>query len=97
MDARYSRAELCLIHLATVLATRGWQGEAIDLVRDEARAVLRAIDAPSPDLVWLVRCLRDGLADPTGPALWRLQMAVADLSTRRAAALFDPMWRAAHV
>lgn len=95
MDApRYTRAELCLIHLATVLAVTEGRGEAAGLARAEVAFVLPHLRDPSPDLNWLVDALRTALREDTGSAWWRLQLAIADLSARRAAAVFDPVWRA---
>jgi hypothetical protein len=95
--ARYSKAELCLIHLATALAAGGERGEAADLLKGRAAAVLRQMRDPSPHLVWLVGCLRDALGpSATAGHWWRLQLAVAELSIRRADTLFDPAWEAAH-
>ncbi len=97
MDApRYTRAELCLIHVANALAAGGETGEVADMLRVRARAVLARVKDPSPDLAWLVRSLRDALDAPSAETVWRLQCAVRTLSVGRIEALFDPAWEAAH-
>ena len=96
MDARYTKAELCLIHLATALAAGGERGASGELLVDHARDVLRHVGEPSPDLVWLVSCIRSAIDAPSVETAWRLELAVVDLAVRRAQALFDPAWRVAH-
>jgi len=97
MDApRYTRAELCLIHVATALAAGGERGDVADLLRARARVVLARLPDPSPDLLWLCSALRLALDSPNQGAWWRLQLAVAELSVRRVDALFDPAWEVSH-
>lgn len=92
----YSRAELCLIHMATALAAGGANGDSAELLRARAAVVLKRLPDPSPDLVWLISTLRAALHSPHAGAWWRLELAVADMSIRRAAALFDAEWEVVH-